>query len=128
MSASVVPPRNGLPARIDGDGAGGGTRHTRGLEVEAAGGSRRGTVPPGRPPPPRAGPTPGAQAGRDAELLRPRWEARVATPAALLGRGGKFPSPDVTLNPLRGGARPLGCVRAEPAATSNRSLPRRESE
>lgn len=69
---------------------------------------------PGRAPPPGAGPPPGAQAGRDAGLLSPRWEAQVAAPAALLGRGGKFPSPDVTSNPLRGERAPSVCPRRAP--------------
>lgn len=50
----------------------------------------------------------------DAGLLSPRWEAQVAAPAALLGRGGKFPSPDVTSNPLRGERAPSVCPRRAP--------------
>lgn len=82
----------GLPARIRGD--------------EERGGAAAGPHP-----------QPGAPRGAGGEgrgaplLLLPRWEAQVAAPAALLGRGGKFPSPDVTSNPLRGERAPSVCPR-----------------
>lgn len=73
---------------------------------------------PGAGPP--AGPQPAAPRGAGGErrgaplLLSPPWEAQVAAPAALLGRGGKFPSPDVTSNPLRGERAPSVCPRRAP--------------
>lgn len=90
---------------------------------------------PGPAPPPRAGPPAGAQPaaprgtggqGRGAPLPLRRGERRSQLRPRCWAGAANSPAP-MSLRIHCAGSAPPRCVRAEPPATANRSLPRRES-